>query len=151
MYGVRNSTRPMSRNASRSRTSMDSSFLPVGAGWIGLLGESAMVRKLSSGPDQNRPHETDDSETRAACPSRRRGARHTCPPLRACIPSRWDGNGKPREARAKGTVYRNPMWRLPLSALRHQPIHFASKLLHGRLQSSTPRVDHYVPLRWNVV
>src|SRR6266853_1418704 len=130
MYGVRKSTKPMSRNASRSRVSMDSSFLAGWLGWIGLLGESAMVRKLFSEPDRSRPHETDDSEADVACPSKRRDVRHTCRLLQSCIPSRWDDSGKPTEQTARGTACRKITWRLPLSALRHQPLHFASKLLH---------------------
>jgi hypothetical protein len=35
--------------------------------------------------------------------------------------------------------------------LRHQPLHFASKLLHRRLQSRAPRVNHDIPLRCDVV
>jgi len=110
-----------------------------------------MVRKFASEPDQNHLHETDDSGVNAACPSKRHALRHTCPPLRSCIPSKWDDNGKPKEARATGTACRNPMWRLPLSALRHQPIHLASKLLYRRLQSRAPGVDHDVPMRCDLV
>jgi len=93
----------------------------------------------------------DDSGADATCPSTLHAVRHTCRPLRSCIPSRWDDNGKPKEVRAKGNACRKPMWRSPLCALRHQPIHFASKLLHGRLQSGAPRVDHNVPLRCDLV
>src|SRR5215472_18964172 len=106
MYGVRNSTKPMSRNASRSLVSMDSSFLPCGPGWIGLLGESAIVRN-SSEPDRNRPHETDDSEADAAYPSTHRVARRIGRRLRSCIPNRWEGSGKLTEAAGRGTAYRN--------------------------------------------
>jgi hypothetical protein len=130
---------------------MDSSFLAGWPGWIGLLGESAMLRKLFNEPDRSRPDEMDDSAANAACPSKHHGLRHTCRPLRSCIPSRWDDNGKLREAGAKGNACRTPMWRLPLSALRHQPSHFASQLFHRRLQSRAPRVDHDVPLRWDLV
>src|SRR5579864_3192902 len=141
----------MSRNASRSRVSMDSSFLGGWPGWIGLFGESAIVRKLFSEPDRTRLHETGDSAADVACPSKHPGVGHTCRSLPSCIPSRWDDSGKPMEAEARGAACRDPTWRLPLSALRHQPIHFASKLLHRRLQSRASRVDYDVPLRRNVL
>src|ERR1700687_2488988 len=133
MYGVRKSTKPMSKNASRSLVSMDSSFLGGWPGWIGLLGESVMVRMYFSEPDRSRPDERDGSEADAACPSRHRGARHTFRLLRACIPSRWDDTGRQREQTAQGNACRKTTRQLPLSALRHQPIHFASKLLHRGL------------------
>jgi hypothetical protein len=131
---------------------MDSSFLGLGGwlGWIGLLGESAMVRMISSEPDRSRPDETDDSGANAACPSRRRGARHIYRQLPSCIPSRWDGTGRPTEAWARETACTNPTRRLPLSALRYQPIHFAPKLFHRRLQSRAPRVDDDVPVRRDI-
>jgi hypothetical protein len=44
MYGVKNRTRPMSRNASRSRVSMDNSFFLPGEppGWMGVFSISAI-------------------------------------------------------------------------------------------------------------
>jgi len=105
-----------------------------------------MVGMYFTEPDRSRPDERDDSEANAACPSRHRGARHTFRPLRACIPSRWADTGRQLEQTAKGTACRKTTRRLPLSALRHQPIHFASKFVYRGSQSSASRVNDDVPV-----
>src|ERR1700681_4013303 len=46
---------------------------------------------------------------------------------------------------ATRSVCKDAKERLLLSASRHQPIHFPSKLLHRRRNRGTSRVDHNIP------
>src|ERR1700686_3897681 len=119
----------MSRNANRRPVSMVSSFLPDWPSRVGGFGESAMVFIEL---DRSRPGERDGSEVTAKSLGKHPGAHRISRPPRACIPSRWGETGRPTEAVAKGIVYRNATPILLFSALRHQPLHFATKLLRSR-------------------
>ena len=133
---------------------MDSSFFagwPVGTGGLGILGESAIVRNLFNAPDRSHPREKDDSGANATCLSKHPETRHIFRQLRSYIPNRWGGTGRPRGAKATGTVYRTTRRRSLFSALRHQSIHFPSKRFHGRLQSRATGIDHDVPVRRNLM
>ena len=108
---------------------MVSSFLPDWPSRVGGFGESAMVFIEL---DRSRPREKDDSGVTAPSPGKPPGARRISRLRPSYIPSRWDETGRPTEAVAKGLVYRNATPILLFSALRHQPLHFATKLLRSR-------------------
>lgn len=92
----------------------------------------------------------DGSAASAASPSKGHGQLHIYQLLRSYIPSRWAGSGRPKEAGARGIVCSRTVSRLPFSALRHQPVYFASKSFYGGLQSRAPWIDYDVPVRLDV-
>src|SRR5271166_2901062 len=99
MYGVTKRTKNIRAKAIRSRISIDSSFLPCGL--VGLVGKSAMLGSSLNERDRTRPHEKDGSAAAASRPFPSRAARRIDRPLPACIPNRWDKNGRQMAAKAK--------------------------------------------------
>ncbi len=100
-----------------------------------------------SGPDQIHLDETDDNAVTARSPSAVRAPRRTSKPLPACIPSKWDETGRPTAIAARRSACRNARWRLPLSALRHQPVQSAAKLIRRCRPGLAAGVDHDIPNR----
>ena len=108
---------------------MVSSFLPDWPGRVGNFGESAMIFIEL---DRSHPDERDDSEVTSASLGKHPGAHRISRSPPSCIPSRWDETGRLMEASATGIACRNAMPTLLFSALRHQSLHFATKLLRSR-------------------
>ncbi len=134
---------------------MDSSFFAGWMGppgwigppdWIGLLGESAMDYRTFSERDRIRPRGKDDNAAASARRGTRRAPRRICRPLRAYIPSRWDGSGRRKAAGPKRTSYKTARLLLLLSASGHQSIERAPQFFRRRGQGRAARVDHNIPL-----
>src|SRR5208283_1139225 len=141
-----NSTIPISTNAMRSRSSMDSSFLGV-PGAVGVFGKSAMFSDVFNARDRTRRRGTDDNAAGGGFPWRRRVERHSVPRPPTYIPSRLGESGRRMEAWERSSVYKNAKSRQLVRAFQDQPIHFAAQFVRRSQQDLPPRVEHNIPVR----
>ena len=93
------------------------------------------------------PHETDGSAAGAAGPFPRRAPRRVFPPPAACIPNRWDENGRRTAGTAKPIAYRYEVCRWLRSAfidhLSERPLDFGK----WSQQRRAAGIENDIPLR----
>ena len=104
------------------------------------------VRETFTGRDRSRPRERDGSAPNGAAPSRCPSERRGAPLPHACIPSRSDRNGRPKEegGKLRTCIPEEPGSR-SIASLK-KTLHFPAKFRYRSIEGFPPRIDDDGPL-----